>query len=91
MENASLLHGTRIVLVVGIVLILIGVIVPNDWAIDRLCREAGVVVTLMGMVATIAQRQAVDDTQRRLLSTSQPPTEHREGHAGETTSHATAA
>ena len=61
MEKPSISQGAGIVLAVGILLVLIGISMPDTWAIEQLCRGAGVVITFMGMVAMIAARQSVND------------------------------
>ncbi len=76
MKVQSLLRGAGSILGLGILFILIGVLVPNDWAIAQLGCEVGVVVTLMGMVGMVAERQGAD-TARQLPHQTGTPYENK--------------
>jgi xanthine/uracil permease len=65
MEVQSLFRCAGGVLAAGILLMLLGVLVPQEWSVARLFRGVGVVVTLMGMVGMVAARQSATDGQQR--------------------------
>jgi hypothetical protein len=76
MDVQSMLRGAGSVLVVGILMMLIGVLVPKEWDVAELFRGVGVIVTFMGMIGMVALRQSATD--ERLLPRTQEGQHHPE-------------
>lgn len=82
MDMQSLFRGAGVVLVAGVLLMLLGVLVPQEWSVARLFRGVGVVVTLMGMVAMVAARQSATDGHVRVQATeAHPAAQSQQQHA----------
>lgn len=81
MDVQSLFRGAGSVLTAGILLMLLGVLVPQEWDVAQLFRGVGVVVTLMGMVGMVAVRQSATDGQVRPRANDTQPAAELQQHA----------
>lgn len=81
MDVQSLFRGAGSVLAAGILLMLLGVLVPQEWDVAQLFRGVGVLVTLMGMVAMVAARQNATDGQQRSQANSAQSVAQSQQHA----------